>query len=67
MTAAAVEISPRRPLPDGGPARGGDLPHFTRPVLPPVEPVTQIVGIADMDGLMDSAKCSCSAGDDNPH
>ncbi|WP_081241569.1 hypothetical protein [Streptomyces viridosporus] len=67
MTAVAVEISPRRPLPGDGPTRGGDLPYFTRPILSPAEPITQITGIADMDKLMDSAKCSCSAGDDNPH
>ncbi|MFF4148309.1 hypothetical protein ACFY0A_45405 [Streptomyces sp. NPDC001698] len=33
MTAVAVEISPRRPVPDDGPARPEGLPYFTRPVL----------------------------------
>jgi hypothetical protein len=66
MTAVAVEISPRRPLPTDGPVETG-TPYFTRPVLAPVKPVTTITGIADMDEVMDSAKCSCAAGDDNPH
>ncbi|MEU6594789.1 hypothetical protein ABZ923_37275 [Streptomyces sp. NPDC046881] len=66
MTAVAVEISPRRPLPSDGPT-GDSLPYLTRPVLEPVKPVTVITGIADMDTVMDSAKCSCAAGDDNPH
>ena len=66
MTAVAVEISPRRPLPGDGPT-GTGTPYFTRPVLAPAKPVTQITGIGDMDTVMDSAKCSCAAGDDNPH
>ncbi|MFD9433752.1 hypothetical protein [Streptomyces sp. NPDC060002] len=65
MTAVAVEISPRRPLPDDGP--GGGQPYFTRPVLAPSPAVTWVTGVADMDTVMDSAKCSCAAGDDNPH
>ncbi|MEV6179914.1 hypothetical protein [Streptomyces sp. NPDC052015] len=67
MTAVAVELSPRRPFPTDGPAPDGGLSYFTRPVLSPAEPVTRITGVADLDELMDSAKCSCSAGDDNPH
>ncbi|MET8957534.1 hypothetical protein [Streptomyces sp. NPDC004533] len=67
MTAVAVEISPKRPFPDDGPAQGSDQPYFTRPVLAPVQPVTRITGVTDMDALMDGALCSCSAGDDNPH
>ncbi|MFF3654823.1 hypothetical protein [Streptomyces olivochromogenes] len=67
MTAVAVEISPRRPLPTDGPAPTGDLPYFTRPTLALAPAVTQITGIADMDAMMGSAKCSCNAGDDNPH
>ncbi|MFC9285813.1 hypothetical protein [Streptomyces sp. NPDC057052] len=66
MTAVAVEISPRRPLPGDGP-QGGGLPYLTRPVLAAAPRVTSITGIADMDTVMDSAKCSCAAGDDNPH
>ncbi|MFB7088654.1 hypothetical protein [Streptomyces sp. NPDC056296] len=66
MTAVAVEISPRRPLPDDGPTQTGQ-PYLTRPVLAPVEPVTRITAVTDMDTVMDSAKCSCAAGDDNPH
>ncbi|MFF5968307.1 hypothetical protein ACFY64_32200 [Streptomyces collinus] len=66
MTAVAVEISPRRPLPGDGPVQTG-TPYFTRPVLAPVAPVTTIVSVGDLDTVMDSAKCSCAAGDDNPH
>ncbi|MET8628597.1 hypothetical protein ABZW30_33470 [Kitasatospora sp. NPDC004669] len=65
MTAVAVELSPRRPLPDDGPAQR--LPYLTRPVLAPTEPITEIIGVADLDDVMDSVKCSCNAGDDNPH
>ncbi|WP_328638336.1 hypothetical protein [Streptomyces canus] len=65
MTAVAVEISPRRPLPGDGPE--GGTPYFTRPVLAVVPPVTEVTGIADMDTVMDGAMCSCAAGDDNPH
>lgn len=50
-----------------GPAQDGGPSYFTRPVLPLAEPVTRITGIADLDALMDSAECSCNAGDDNPH
>ncbi|MFG2682520.1 hypothetical protein [Streptomyces sp. NPDC048392] len=66
MTAVAVEISPRRPLPSDGPGDNG-LPYLTRPVLEPAQPVTVITSVPDMDTVMDSAKCSCAAGDDNPH
>ncbi|MEV7183408.1 radical SAM protein [Kitasatospora sp. NPDC093102] len=65
MTAVAVELSPRRPLPDDGPAQR--LPYLTRRGLAPTEPITEIVGVADLDDVMDSVKCSCNAGDDNPH
>jgi hypothetical protein len=65
MTAVAVEISPRRPLPGDGTGTGE--PYFTRPVLAAAPAVTRVTGIADMDTVMDSAKCSCAAGDDNPH
>ncbi|MEV5011325.1 MULTISPECIES: hypothetical protein [unclassified Streptomyces] len=67
MTAVAVEISPRRPVPDDGPARPEGLPYFTRPVLAAAPKVTRVTGVADLDTVMDSAKCSCAAGDDNPH
>ncbi|MEU9401327.1 hypothetical protein [Streptomyces sp. NPDC048242] len=67
MTAVAVEISPRRPLPDDGPVQTGEVPYFTRPVLAPVAPVTRVTAVEDLDTVMDSAKCSCAAGDDNPH
>ncbi|MEU2977550.1 MULTISPECIES: hypothetical protein [Streptomyces] len=66
MTAVAVEIAPRRPLPGDGPTQTGQ-PYLTRPILEPVEPVTRITAVGDMDTVMDSAKCSCAAGDDNPH
>jgi hypothetical protein len=60
MTAVAVEISPKRPLP-------GELPYATRPIEAPAPPVTVITPIADLDTVMDNIKCSCNAGDDNPH
>jgi hypothetical protein len=63
----SVEISPRRPLPDDGPTQTGGLLYFTRPVLAAAPPVTEITVITDMDEVMDSVKCSCNAGDDNPH
>ncbi|MFD6551639.1 hypothetical protein [Streptomyces sp. NPDC058398] len=66
MPAVAVEISPRRPLPDDGPPQSGRT-YFTRPVLATCAPVTQVTAVTDMDTVMDSAKCSCTAGDDNPH
>ncbi|MEU1409603.1 hypothetical protein ABZ471_46630 [Streptomyces sp. NPDC005728] len=66
MTAVAVEISPRRPLPDDSPT-GEGLPYFTRPVGLAVPPVTQVRTVGDLDTVMDTVKCSCSAGDDNPH
>ncbi|WP_455357162.1 hypothetical protein [Streptomyces sp. SYSU K217416] len=60
MTAVAVEISPKRPLPDA-------LPYATRPIEDPAPPVTVITSVTDLDTVMDSIKCSCNAGDDNPH
>lgn len=60
MTAVAVEIAPRRPLP-------GELPYATRLVEEPAPPVTAITPVADLDTVMDALKCSCNAGDDNPH
>ncbi|MET8539056.1 hypothetical protein ABZW03_00135 [Kitasatospora sp. NPDC004799] len=65
MTAVAVEISPRRPLPGDGPTQR--LPYLTRPVEAPARPATEITTVADLDDLMESIKCSCSAGDDNPY
>jgi hypothetical protein len=61
MTAVAAELSPRRPLPGDG------LPYLTRPIEAASTPVTEIVQVADLDDVMDSVKCSCNAGDDNPH
>lgn len=66
MTAVAVHISPRRPLPDDLP-RGNELPYFTRPIPTPTPPATAITPVADLDEVMDSVKCSCNVGDDNPH
>ncbi|WP_438290173.1 hypothetical protein [Streptomyces sp. HUAS TT7] len=60
MTAVAVAISPKRRLPD-------DLPHATRPIEAAAPPITAITRVADLDTVMDSVKCSCNAGDDNPH
>ncbi|MEU1418689.1 hypothetical protein [Kitasatospora sp. NPDC005751] len=65
MTAVAVELFPRRPLPDDGPAQR--LPYLTRPIAAPTSPVTEIIAVGDLDDVMDSVKCSCNAGDDNPH
>lgn len=65
MTAVAVEISPRRPLPGDLPDDG--RPYFTRPTQPDPAPVTVITAVANLDEIMDSIKCSCNAGDDNPH
>ncbi|MCX5529626.1 hypothetical protein OG785_03455 [Streptomyces sp. NBC_00006] len=49
------------------PTQSGELPYFTRPVLAPTPKVTAVTAVEDLDELMDSAKCSCNAGDDNPH
>ncbi|MFE9409856.1 hypothetical protein ACFYN0_13835 [Streptomyces sp. NPDC006704] len=65
MTAVAVELGPRRPLPDDGPTQL--LPYLTRPVADSSAPVTEITPVADLDDVVDSVKCSCNAGDDNPH
>ncbi|MBV6696280.1 hypothetical protein [Kitasatospora aureofaciens] len=65
MTAVAVEISPRRPLPGDDLAQR--LPYLTRPIQTPGRPVTEIAVVADLDDVMESIKCSCNAGDDNPH
>lgn len=65
MTAVAVEISPRRPLP--GQTSTNGLPYLTRPVERPVAPTLTITSVADLDDVMEAAKCSCAAGDDNPH
>jgi hypothetical protein len=53
MTAIAVEIRPRPPVirPE----------ESTATVATPV-----VVTVTDMDDVMDSVKCSCNAGDDNP-
>lgn len=53
MTAVAVEIGARPPVirPE----------ETTTSVATPV-----VVQVADLDDVMDSVKCSCNAGDDNP-
>jgi hypothetical protein len=53
MTAVAVEIGPKPPVirPDAS----------TGTVKTPV-----LVSVGDLDAVMESAKCSCAAGDDNP-
>lgn len=66
MTAVAVEFSPRRPLLDDL-SISGELPYYTRPVTEPAPPLTAVTPITDLDQVMDSVKCSCNAGDDNPH
>ncbi|MFF2145199.1 hypothetical protein [Kitasatospora sp. NPDC058190] len=65
MTAVAVELSPRCPLPGDGPTQR--LPYLTRPLQATAQPVTEITMVTDLDDVMESIKCSCSAGDDNPH
>ncbi|MEV4333582.1 hypothetical protein AB0K02_24085 [Streptomyces sp. NPDC049597] len=49
-----------------GPAPCAD-PYLTRPVEAAAPPVTVITPVADPDTVMDTIKCSCNAGDDNPH
>ncbi|MBW1603070.1 hypothetical protein JJV70_13325 [Streptomyces sp. JJ66] len=66
MTAVPVEIAPRRPLPDDLPTHGS-LSYATRLVEEPAPAVTTITPVADLDTVMDALKCSCNAGDDNPH
>jgi len=39
----------------------------TRPAGEPLPEVTEPVIVQELDQLMDSAVCSCNAGDDNPH
>ncbi|MDC2961469.1 hypothetical protein PO587_44330 [Streptomyces gilvifuscus] len=63
-----VAFSPRRPLPDDGPPpQPDDRRYFTTPTLGKVEPVTKITSIRNLDEIAEGAKCSCEAGDDNPH
>lgn len=64
MTAVEVVISPKRPLLDSGPTGGKS--YFTRPVLAACPPLAEVTTVADMDDVMGSARCSCSAGDDVP-
>ncbi|MFH8343779.1 hypothetical protein [Streptomyces sp. NPDC018045] len=59
MTAVSVEIAPIQP--------SGTAPYATRPVAPAAAPVTTITAVPQLDDVMDSAMCSCQAGDDNPH
>lgn len=66
MSAVAVEITPRPANVGPGPGLGA-LPIIrpdgeTATVATPV-----VVAVADLDDVMDSVKCSCNAGDDNPH
>ncbi|MGW6413109.1 hypothetical protein ACWF95_39195 [Streptomyces vinaceus] len=67
MATVMVELSPRRPLTGDAPGLPADLPYYTRHVSEPTPPITTITSVGDLDDMMDSAKCSCEAGDDNPH
>lgn len=66
MSVVAVEIMPRPATirPEVGPRTlpiirpGADAATVATPV---------VVTVADLDDVMDSVKCSCNAGDDNPH
>ena len=51
MTAVPVEIQLRRPA----------------AVETTVAPVQEIEFVDDLDVLVESSKCSCNAGDDNPY
>ena len=41
-------------------------PPGARRAAPPVTTVS-ITAVADLDDIVESAECSCDAGDDNPH
>jgi hypothetical protein len=41
-------------------------PPVTRRAAPPVATRT-ITVVGDLDEVVESAECSCAAGDDNPH
>ncbi|MGW7359784.1 hypothetical protein ACWGI0_24915 [Streptomyces sp. NPDC054802] len=43
------------------------LPYLTRPVERPTAPIVTVTPVTDLDDVMEAAKCSCAAGDDNPH
>ncbi|MFI1443206.1 hypothetical protein [Streptomyces fructofermentans] len=63
MSAVPVLLSPTRPLDEAA----GNLPYFTRPMESAAPPVTEITSVTSLDELVESVKCSCNAGDDNPH
>jgi hypothetical protein len=41
-------------------------PASARRAAPPVA-AASITTVADLDAIVESAECSCDAGDDNPH
>ncbi|MET8475451.1 hypothetical protein ABZY90_19455 [Streptomyces sp. NPDC006422] len=41
-------------------------PASARRAAPPVA-ASAITAVADLDDVVESAECSCDAGDDNPH
>ncbi|WP_203608019.1 hypothetical protein [Streptomyces anulatus] len=41
-------------------------PNTVRRAAPPVA-TTSITAVQDLDAIVESAECSCDAGDDNPH
>jgi hypothetical protein len=66
MSAVAVEITPR-PSTVAPEAALRTLP-ILRPEAEGATVATPVlIAVADLDDVMDSVKCSCNAGDDNPH
>lgn len=66
MTAVTVEVTPRPTTPRHAP--GPRLLPIIRPEADTTTVATPVVvTVADLDDVMDSVKCSCNAGDDNPH
>lgn len=66
MTAVAVEITTRPKA--HRPGIGARTLPIIRPEANAATVATPVVvTVADLDDVMDSVKCSCNAGDDNPH
>ncbi|WP_328406481.1 hypothetical protein OHS70_38595 (plasmid) [Streptomyces sp. NBC_00390] len=59
MAAVPLTLSPTRPV--------DDRPYFTTPLEAAAPPVTVITPVAKLDKVLETVKCSCNAGDDNPH
>lgn len=66
MSAVAVEIMPKPAT--IRPAVGLRTLPVIRPDANAATVATPVVvPVTDLDDVMDSVKCSCNAGDDNPH